>query len=193
MTPRQLRTLRGAAAAWVATVVAATSHTLAGGGAPAPALVGVIGVLASPVGIALVGRRLSAWRVGAAAVTAQLLFHVAFALTAGVDPAASAGHAHHGAPAVLTGSAHLSLDAPMVVAHVVAAAATVVGLFGGERMLRALGRGIRTLLRRTVVSVSRPLTARQVSAPAVADAPALRAFLSVLSRRGPPARVDAVA
>lgn len=192
MTPRQLRTLRGAAAAWVATVVAATSHTLAGGGAPAPALIGVIGVLAWPVGIALVGRRLSAWRVASAALTSQLLFHAAFALTAGADPAASAGHTHHGATAVLAGPASFSLDAPMVLAHLIAAVATVAGLYGGERMLRALGRGIRSLVRRAVARVARPLAARQVTTPAPVGVRPLRAVLSDLSRRGPPALVDAV-
>lgn len=95
MTPRHVRTLRGAAAAWVATVIAATSHTLAGGGAPAPLLVLVVGVLAWPVGIALVGRRLSAWLLTIAVVAAQALFHVAFAVTAGADPSSVTGHLHH--------------------------------------------------------------------------------------------------
>ena len=59
MTPRHVRALRGTAAAWVATVVAATAHTLAGGGAPSPALVAAVGILASPFAVGLIGRRLS--------------------------------------------------------------------------------------------------------------------------------------
>lgn len=193
MTARHLRTLRGAAAAWVATVVAATSHTLAGGGAPAPALVVVIGILAWPVGIAIVGRRLSPWRVAAAVVASQALFHVAFAITAGTDPAAMSGHLHHAAAAAGTGTpAALLLDGPMIVGHLAAAAATVIGLYGGERMLRALARGIRLLLRRTVPPL--PRTVEVVRGAVSGPGPALRpaALLSDLSRRGPPTLVDAV-
>ena len=78
MTPRHVRALRGTASAWIATIIAATSHTLAGGGGPSPALVAVIGVLAAPLAVLLIGRRLTAWRVGATVVVAQAMFHVAF-------------------------------------------------------------------------------------------------------------------
>ena len=51
MTPRHVRALRGTAAAWVATVVAATAHTLGGGGAPSPAfVVAVVGIMQQVVG-----------------------------------------------------------------------------------------------------------------------------------------------
>lgn len=198
MTPRHLRTLRGAAAAWVATVVAATSHTLAGGGAPAPALVGVIGILAWPVGIALVGRRLSPGRVGSAVVAAQLLFHTAFAATAGVaseaGPAGVSGHAHHTAlVAAGTGPAAFAVDAPMAIGHLLAAAVTVAGLYYGERMLRALGRGIRSLFARRVVHVLPTIPAVRALEPVLLPTLPSGVVLSDLSRRGPPAFVDAVA
>lgn len=193
MTPRHVRTLRGAAAAWVATVVAATSHTLAGGGAPAPLLVVVVGVLAWPIGIALVGRRLTAWQLAIAVTAAQVLFHVAFAVTAGADPSAATGHLHH---LSLGGSAEAGAvlpDTPMLLAHALAAAVTVLGLYGGERMLRALGRGIRSLLSRADVAPR----AFPTALPAPSFAPSRRAprgvVLSDLSRRGPPLLVDAVA
>ncbi|MCW3493946.1 hypothetical protein [Microbacterium sp. SSM24] len=192
MTPRHVRTLRGAAAAWVATIVAATSHTLAGGGAPAPLLVAVVGILAWPIGIALVGRRLSVSHIASAVVASQLLFHVAFAVVAGADPSAAAGHVHH---LVLDGgglTVALVPDAPMLLAHALAAVATLLGLYGGERMLRALGRGIRSVVQRSDVV---PLAPRTVVRSALAHfslAPARGVVLSDLSRRGPPSFVDAV-
>lgn len=193
MTPRHVRTLRGSAAAWVATIVAATSHTLAGGGAPAPLLVGVVGILAWPVGIALVGRRLSVWHVGAAVVASQVLFHVAFAIAARADPAAATGHLHH---LVLDGGGHAAAvapDVPMLLAHALAAVATLLGLYGGERMLRALGRGIRSVLQRVEIALLAPRAAARRPVVGRALAPSLGFVLSDLSRRGPPSLVDAVA
>lgn len=189
MTPRHVRALRGTAAAWIATVVAATAHTLAGGGAPAPSLVAAVGILAAPFAVAVVGRRLSAWRVGAAVLAGQVLFHVAFALTAGADPAAP--HSHH-VTVLAAGVAPVALpDAPMLVAHVLAALATVAGLYGGERMLRALGRGIRSVLARARVVACTPPVAAVVAADRERPIRPARTALSGLSRRGPPPFVTA--
>lgn len=192
MTPRHVRALRGTASAWIATIIAATSHTLAGGGGPSPALVAVIGVLAAPLAVLLIGRRLTALRVGATVVVAQAMFHVAFALAAGADPAVSAGHVHdrtlHAAPSF---AGVVLPDAPMLLAHTVAAAATMLALYGGERMLRALGRGIRSVLRRAVEpALAPPVVLRRWAG---ASDPAARhgVVLSDLSRRGPPALVIA--
>lgn len=191
MTPRHVRALRGAAAAWTATIIAATSHTLAGGGAPSPVLIAVLGVLASPVAIALVGRRLSAWRVGTAVVVSQGLFHTAFAMTAGVDTTGLRGHVHDvqlvgGAPA-----AGILPDGGMLVGHLIAAAATLFVLYHGERMLRALGRGIRSLFSRAHAGGPLPSVPRLITAPARVTPLTSRALLSDLSRRGPPALVPA--
>lgn len=192
MTPRHIRTLRGAAAAWVATIIAATSHTLGGGGAPAPLLVAVVGILAWPVGIALVGRRLSVWHLGAAVVTSQLLFHVAFAVAAGADPTAATGHVHH----LSLGDGGLAVsvvpDAPMLVAHAVAAAVTLFGLYGAERMLRALGRGIRSVLERAEIAPHAPRSAVRRTMGSLVPASRGAVLLSDLPRRGPPSLVDAV-
>ncbi|MBD3943390.1 hypothetical protein IF188_16995 [Microbacterium sp. NEAU-LLC] len=189
MTPRHVRALRGTAAAAVATIVAATAHTLAGGGAPAPALVAAVGILAAPLAVALAGRRLSVWRVGAIVLASQALFHLAFAITAGADPAAP--HAHH--TTVLAGGvAPVALpDAPMLVAHVLAAIATVAGLYGGERMLRALGRGIRSILARARVLGTLPAVPRRLASHRVQVTRPAQAVLSGLSRRGPPVFVIA--
>ena len=187
MTPRHVRALRGTTAAWVATVVAATAHTLGGGGAPSPAFVAAVGILAAPVAVALIGRRLAAWRVGATVLASQGLFHVAFAVTADADPAALHGHhvTHLGGDL----SAVVLPDAPMFAAHVLAAIATVAALYGGERMLRALGRGIRSLFSRARAIAPRPTMPRFVPVPAGPAVVAARIVLSDVSRRGPPALV----
>ncbi|NLP83752.1 hypothetical protein HF576_07825 [Microbacterium sp. CFH 90308] len=189
MSPRHVRAVRGTAAAAVATVVAATAHTLAGGGAPAPLLVAAVAILGSPFATALIGRRLSPWRVASAVLVSQVLFHVAFAITAGADPGATAGHhAHHLA---LPGtSAAVLPDGPMTVGHVLAAIATVLALYFGERMLRALGRGIRSLFARARAIAPRPPVPRLV-ATVPRPLPRLRIVLSGLSRRGPPSLVFA--
>lgn len=188
MTPRHVRALRGTAAAWVATIVAATAHTLAGGGAPAPALVAAVGVLASPFAVALVGRRLAAWRTGAVVLASQSLFHVAFALTSGADPAAA--HGHHLAPLGGDSIALVLPDAPMLAAHVLAAAVTIAGLYGAERMLSALGRGIRSIFRRARCVTPHASPRRAVTVPARPARLVVRPVLSGgISRRGPPAFV----
>ncbi|MDY0909154.1 hypothetical protein [Microbacterium sp. CFBP9034] len=193
MTPRHVRTLRGAAAAWIATVVAATSHTLAGGGAPAPLLVAVLGILASPLAIALIGRRLSAWRVGATVLASQVLFHLSFAVTAGVDPAAAVGHVHHPSlPGATAVSGGLLPDGPMLVGHVVAAAATVLALYFGERMLRALGRGIRSLFHRVGGIALAPAVLLRARADTLLALVPRGVVLSDASRRGPPSLVHAI-
>jgi hypothetical protein len=187
VTPRHVRALRGTTAAWVATVVAATAHTLAGGGAPSPALVVAVGILASPFAVGLIGRRLSAWRMGATVLASQTLFHVAFALTADADPAAL--HGHH----VTHLGGHLSAvvlpDAPMLAAHALAAFATLVALQSGERMLRALGRGIRSVFTRARGIAPRAPMPRLVTPQTRPSGGAPRVVLSDASRRGPPAFV----
>ncbi|GAA5096586.1 hypothetical protein GCM10025760_30130 [Microbacterium yannicii] len=187
MTPRHVRALRGTAAAWIATVVAATAHTLAGGGAPTPALVAAVGILASPFAVVLVGRRLAAWRMAVTVLASQALFHVAFAVTADADPAALHGHhvTHLGGQL----SAVVLPDAPMLAAHALAALATVAGLHSGERMLRALGRGIRSVFARSHAIAPRASRPRVVVPSSRPSLGALRIVLSDASRRGPPAFV----
>lgn len=192
MSPRHVRALRGVTAAWIATIVAATAHTLAGGGAPSPALIAATGVLATPFAVALVGRRPAAWRIASVVLAAQALFHVAFAMTAGADASADASaHAHHFTALGSSAPPGVVPDAPMLVGHVLAAGATVLALFSGERMLRALGRGIRSVLSRARSVATRPSSPRLVAAPTVPIRAVAAVALSGLSRRGPPAFVTA--
>lgn len=193
MTTRHMRALRGVAAAWVATIAAATAHTLAGGGAPSPAMVAVVGILAAPFAVALIGRRLAVWRISATVLASQALFHAAFAFTAGADPAAVGSlHGHHFA-SLGSGLAGVVLpDAPMMAGHLLAAAATVLALYSGERMLRALGRGIRSLLSRAQSFAPRPAVPLLVAARTSPDPHPAGFIFSGISRRGPPAVVAAL-
>jgi hypothetical protein len=157
------RLLRGWAAAVVATLLAAGSHTLAGSAAPgrdagpAPVVWILTLALAGPLCTALAGRALSRWRLGSAVGSSQLLFHWLYSQSAALPehPGGSAlrDHAGHSAPA---GQASQHAPAPgpgagslpaaealpaadhaslaMAAAHVLAAVATVLLLRRGEAM-----------------------------------------------------------
>jgi len=191
---RQQRTLRGTAAAFIATLVSATAHTRAGGGAGSPLLLAAVVVLASPVAIALVGRRRSAARLALAVATSQVLFHAAFAITfpvAGAAPPPAISHAHGPqltqlASVSVPHHAALIPDAPMLAAHAIAAGVTVALLARGERMLRTIARGIRELVARPVTLV--PLVPLALPRPrAAVHVPAVvRRIAADISRRGPP-------
>jgi len=109
------RLLRGWAAAVVATLLAAGSHTLAGGAAPgheagpAPVVWILTLALAGPLCTALAGRALSWWRLGSAVGSSQLLFHWLYSQSATLPrhPGGSvlSDHAVHAAPASHAGHA----------------------------------------------------------------------------------------
>ncbi|GAA1934777.1 hypothetical protein GCM10009775_28320 [Microbacterium aoyamense] len=189
MTSRQLRALRGTAAAAVAAWTAAVSHTLGGGAAPSPWLVLVVILLAAPVAVLLAGRSLGLVRLSLTVVLAQLLLHVTFALTAGLDPT-SGGHVH-GAVLPSGGAIGVTLDPVMVSAHLLAAIATILVIARGEWMLRAISRGIHRLLRFAAIIVRSPLPAPPLRAGRQTVALLARAAASVVSRRGPPSVVAA--
>ncbi|BDV30182.1 hypothetical protein [Microbacterium terricola] len=191
MTIRQLRALRAAAAASVAVVVSAAAHTLAGGGAPPPALLLAVVLLAWPVCVAAVGRRLSLPGLTVAVLASQALFHLSFALV-GAGSGAMAAHTHHGAVALSSepavGGGALLPDTGMTVHHLVAALVTVAALHRGERMLRAIASGIARLLPRIAVTAELPrAVGLRLIAPSTRRAPAV-VFLTDAPRRGPPVR-----
>ncbi len=145
-------------------------------------------MLAWPVAVLLVGRRLTTAGTSAAVIVAQGLLHLAFAAIGTAAPRAAALHGSHHAdrgPLVVADVGHLHLDAGMIVAHLVAAALTVVVLTRGERALRGIARGVRRLLTRPAAALALPAVPVLPTVPA--DLPVVRPFLSVLSRRGPPA------
>lgn len=195
MSPRQLRTLRGVSAAAVATLVAATAHTLAGGGAPPPAFVASVIVLAAPLAVLLVGRKLSLPRVTAIVLAAQALFHTAFGVISSVPLPAGGTTGHHHAPAPLAlsepteATTALLPQAVMLIAHLLAAVVTVLALHRGEHLLRALARGVGRVLQRAAVHP--PTEWPRPALPAVAPAHpiALITRFCGVTRRGPPVLV----
>lgn len=185
---RASRVLRAGAASAVSTVVAATAHTLAGAGAPPWWLLLSIALLAWPAALCFVGRRLTITGTSAAVIVAQGLLHLAFAAVGTAAPRSAGAHAgHHAGQASLMVAdvGHLHLDTGMIIAHLLAAVLTVTVLTRGERVLRRIARGVRRLLSRAVVALTVP--AVPIMSVVRADIPSVRPFLSVLSRRGPPA------
>lgn len=187
-TTRRVRALRGSAAATVATTVASTGHTIGGGDAPPLWLLLAVAVLASPLAVALVGRRRSLPRLAAAIAAAQVALHASFAAVGASVLETAGGHVHMSTPTLGTGPVatmtHLSAD--MLGGHIAAALVTIAALAYGERLLLMIAHGIRRLLARTgeVVPGDRPCIPR-ITHRTHTGATAL--FLSVLTRRGPPA------
>ncbi|MBM7751917.1 hypothetical protein JOE53_000637 [Microbacterium laevaniformans] len=190
-TSRRVRALRGTTAAAIATTIASTGHTLGGGQAPPLWLIVAVTVLASPVAVALVGRRRSLLRTAAAIAAAQIALHTMFAVIGPASlPAAGTGHVHGAlsiGPAV-AGSGHSAahLGVGMLLAHALAAVVTIALVAYGERLVAVLARGIRRVLNRThsPAPQSFPWVVIPSPGPRVARADA---HLSVLTRRGPPA------
>ena len=209
------RLMRGWAAAVIATLMAAGSHTLAGGhdAGPAPVVWLLTLVLTGPACTALAGRVLSWWRLAMAVVSSQLLFHWLYSWPA-VHPEApdpvfpDRPGDHHGAhgltvapaagpgPSVpadgLPGDLLAAHTGPsMAAAHVVAAVVTVGLLRHGEAMARRvaeLAAGI--LLRSPGARLARWVPARRrpgpPGRPTIPVVGAGAARLSALRLRGPP-------
>ena len=187
MTTRQLRLLRAASATSVATLLAAVSHTVAGGSAPHPLLIVAVAALLMPPAALLIGIRPSLPRLAATVLVSQAAFHSVFqALGAPTADAAVLGHAHHLDLSALGPVAAVSApDALMIAAHVVAAALTTALLWRGESIAVRIARWVLARLRLAVTTA--PVTHRLPARP-VATAPfaASEAVLLPLSRRGPP-------
>lgn len=192
MSTRQLRLLRGAAASTVATMIAATSHTIGGGALPHPLLMLAVSVLLTPVAALLVGARVRLPGLAAAVTATQVIFHGLFEIIGGITSTdlALGGH-QHGAivlpvdPGVADPSL-LTASPGMLAAHAAAAVVTVVLLRHGELLVQAIARWVRALLR----------TPHPAPSHSDAQVPVLRTVLRAASRllddcawrRGPPAR-----
>ena len=173
--------------------VAHRGHPVGGADRPRPVVLIGVAALVWPVTTAFVGRRLRPAGLAAAVVVAQAALHVVFAFTSGVVmPNADALH-HAGAhqhDQILLDSAGavaqvMLPDAAMLTAHALAAVASFVLLFGGERMLRTIAAWTLRLLARATVSAP---PAFLVPRATFADMPALylRTGRGVVHRRGPP-------
>lgn len=178
MHARRVRVLRGAAAASITVLVAATAHSVSGGACP-PWLAVAAVLLAMPVSVWLVGRRPSLWRTASVVLVGQALFHALFAIAGSADATATLAHAHHATLAPAAHAVH-TLTPGMTAAHLIAAAVTVVALTRGESVLRTIAHGIRRAVDRLV------------DGPALLpDVPPAAATLS-LPRRSPSSRLRPV-
>ncbi|TFD79454.1 hypothetical protein [Cryobacterium fucosi] len=214
MTTRWARFARGWITAGFSTFVAALSHTLGGGSGPGLLPVALSLAFAGIVCIGLAGRTLSLGRVSLSVLASQLIFHGLFSLggSGGSIGTAATGAPHdHQMVAGLLGGALLgpagagrsdSAATPgamsggpaggmgMWLAHLVAAAVTILALRVGERAFWGLLENARLVIRalfahhclapsprspRRTVTTARVLTPRD---PAV--------LLSSMRRRGPP-------
>ncbi|MBD7957079.1 hypothetical protein H9651_05480 [Microbacterium sp. Sa4CUA7] len=187
MTTRQSRALRGTAAATIATLVAATAHTLSGGGAPHPLLLIAVAALAAPPAVWLAGRRAAWWRTAGVVAGAQALFHGAFALVGDAHPLPSS-HAHHRQVdiASLPPLVMIDGDATMTIGHLLAALVTILAVLRGEQLVRRIARGLRRHISRLAVTLPSPIARPRPLTVCQAPRRVRRTTTSALSRRGPP-------
>lgn len=193
MNARSSRALRGVAAAAIATVLAAVSHTIGGGTAPPLAVILSMTLLAAPFATAIVGRRLTLWRLSAAVLLSQIAFHTAFSVVGdlsetGTTDIASASHVHGQLTLPLLDQTVSVPTSPlMLIAHVVAAGVSAAILYRGERALQALLALVIDLLATRTREIA-PLEGHEAREDPASALPALRAALlaDVISRRGPP-------
>ncbi|MDD7929185.1 hypothetical protein [Microbacterium thalli] len=182
---RRLRAGRGAGSAAIATVLAATAHTLSGGLAPLW-LIAAAALLATPVSVWLVGRTPSSGRTALVVLASQGLFHTFFSIAGSANPGAASAHLHPGSQLALAAGSHAHAASPsMTATHVAAAALTILALVVGERAIGAIARGIRRVER--LLSPVAPVPALLRLTPdrrrRFVVARPVRSFLSL---RGPP-------
>lgn len=185
MTTRQLRLLRAASASSVATLLAAVSHTFAGGAAPHPLLVLSAAVLLLPLAAVLIGARVSKPRVALTVLVSQAAFHVVFQLLgAPTDSAVAIGHQHGMLPLGPVSMAAVP-DLAMIAGHVLAAVATTALLWHGESLVRVIAGWMLALVQHSGLTV--PADHRRPPALASHRHPLIdTASRGAVSRRGPP-------
>lgn len=167
--PNPAARLRGTAAGLLTGALAVAAHGVGSGAAPTGAATAQLAVLAATVG-ALAGtiRRATDARVLLGLLAAgQLLGHLMLS---------AVGHSHT--------PTSTPPAAAMLAAHLIAIAVGALLIAAGERLCRAVSRGVRAAVR----IVSPPVAAVPVVARAAADQP-LRSALQLaasVSHRGPP-------
>jgi hypothetical protein len=196
VSTRWARFARGWLAALFSTLVAAVSHTLAGGTSPSAVSFVVALAFAGIACVALTGKRLSIVRLVASVVLSQLAFHSLFSsigVSSGTVSAPVGAHEHGAALAQVAtgGGAMHHTDAWMWAAHAFAAVVTIVALRHGEaafwRLRETALLFLRTIFARVPVVPSLPSSSR---APLVwaqhLDARTCDFIRSSLGLRGPP-------
>jgi len=201
---RWSRLVRGSLTTVLALTVAAFSHVAGGGSAPGALGTGLALAFALPLAVAMTGTRLSAVRLSIAVTFAQLAFHTLFSLGAGTTAVTATGGGHHGHDALvlssddaagMAGMAGMHAGPSMWIAHGVAAVATIVGIWFGERAVRALAdlarQGVSAVacaLGLVLVLVAEPVKLRAVVAQAARLVPHDSGLArSTQPHRGPPA------
>ncbi|GAB2448806.1 hypothetical protein HD599_001886 [Conyzicola lurida] len=197
MATRWGRFARGWLAALFSTLVAAVSHTLAGGDGPSGLALVLALAFAGLTCIALTGKSVSLVRVAASVALSQVSFHTLFSTiggsTAGTGMVGGAGHEHAASVVLIAdgGTAMHHTDGWMWLGHGVAAVLTVIALRYGEGAFWQL-RSIARLFSRTVFAVvpvvsALPRTAPRLPAVGHFFVPRFCAFVrSSLGLRGPP-------
>lgn len=186
---RALRVTRGAVATVAATLLAAASHSLAGGAITWLAITATA-VLALPLGVALAGRLGSIWRLSFVVLAAQFLFHWSFVGlgTGGALGSGSAGSLHaHLEIAAFAPDTPATADVVMWLGHAVTAVLTIALLHRGEQAFLSL---LRLALRALPHELPR---ATGIAAPtaSIPDQPTTTFFdrlitFGSISHRGPP-------
>jgi hypothetical protein len=210
MSTRWTRVARGTLAAVFSTFVAAFSHAIAGGNAPSVAALSLAVAFSTIACVALAGRGLSYWRVGASVAVSQVFFHTLFSLIATpstqMSSVSSSAHAGHDMAAMLapvgaaasgtaaSGTPVMAADIAMVAGHVLAAAVTFAAIVWGERTDRGMvSAALLHVARFAALVLPTPIVAlrpvrlgpvRRVDAPAV-----LEVLRASLWHRGPPLAV----
>ena len=190
MDSRWGRVARGWAAAGFATIVAAVSHTLAGGNTPTFFALAVSVIISGMACTLLAGRTLSFWRLGASVALSQVLFHTVFS---GLGTPVAAAHSH--APALLeAGPSHH--DGAMWMAHVGAGLITLAALRYAETAFWGIASTARLFFARLIAAVALPeprVAQRHRIALDRAILPrATQRILSPMRYRGPPATLGAL-
>lgn len=190
------RTVRGILISAVSSLLAAASHSLAGGSVTVEGVIATA-LLGLPLCVAFAGRIASVWRVGIAVSLSQFFYHWAFA---GIDFFTSASgsasqfpmgsHAAHMAslerfvPAVAESA---SADAVMWILHGVAAVVSTALITRGEQAIIALMRVIRRALPQPVAAYIVRSTPRVPVALSIVSLRNQLLLFSTWAKRGPPA------
>ncbi len=142
---RSERLLKASVAACLSTGVAVAMHVAGGGAVPSAAGVAVPLLLAFAVSAQLAGNA-SRWRLGAAVVFSQFVFHTLFSWGVGASVSVAPGqgpHAGHGTQGLaldVTGVGHLAhahFTPTMIAAHALAALGTYAVLRHADVLLDA--------------------------------------------------------
>ncbi len=113
-------------------------HVAAGG--ELPSLLGVLVPLTASVllALALIGRKLSIWRISLVVIASQSLFHWLFVLGSPGSASSQDHMAMMGHSGSVTVAAHAMTSPSMSIGHGLAALLTIAALVRGEQALRSL-------------------------------------------------------